>query len=98
MSEEFTPSLGVLLPATEHSLQALPTPTLASVDDEPSPPLDEPASKKMAQLLADTDLREMCALPPDPIHTPPRGVTVRARSAAAASRMFKSKRPCLSRA
>ena len=92
----FTPSLGVLLPATEQSLQALPTPKLASTG-EPSPVLDEAASKKMAQLLADTDLREMCALPPAPTHTPPQGVTVRVRSAAVASRMSKSKRPCLTR-
>ena len=55
-------ALGALLPGTEQSLQALPTPKLASVD-EPSPVLDEAASKKMAQLLADTDLREMCAAP-----------------------------------
>jgi hypothetical protein len=93
---EFTPSLGVLLPATEQSLQALPTPKLASTD-EPSPVLDEAASKKMAQLLADTDLREMCALPPAPTHTPPQGVTVRVRSAAVASRRSKSKRSCLTR-
>ena len=68
---DVTPSLGVLLPATEQSLQALPTPKLASTD-EPSPVLDEAATKKMAQLLADTDLREMCAPPPAPAHTPPK--------------------------
>ena len=71
---DVTPSLGVLLPATEQSLQALPTPKLASTD-EPSPVLDEAATKKMAQLLADTDLREMCAPPPAPTHTPPQGLT-----------------------
>jgi hypothetical protein len=69
MVDAVTPSLGVLLPATEQALQALPTPTLASTD-EPSPVLDEAASKKMVQLLAGTDLREMCALPPAPTHTP----------------------------
>ena len=94
--DEVSPSLGVLIPTTEQSLQALPTPTLASTD-EPSPVLDEAASKKMAQLLAGTDLREMCALPPAPTHTPRPGVTVHVRSAAVASRMSKSKRPCLSR-
>ena len=93
---DVTPSLGVLLPATEQSLQALPTPKLASTD-EPSPVLDEAASKKMAQLLADTDLREMCAPPPAPTHTPTQRLTVRVRSAAVASRMSKSKRPCLTR-
>ena len=94
--DDVSPSLGVLIPTTEQTLQALPTPTLASTD-EPSPVLDEAASKKMAQLLAGTDLREMCALPPAPTHTPRPGVTVHVRSAAVASRMSKSKRPCLSR-
>ena len=50
MAEAFSPSLGVLIPTTEQSLQALPTPTLASTD-EPSPCWTKPPPKRWRSCL-----------------------------------------------